>query len=63
MLSARQQDRREVPLMTITGSKDARELTAQQLVALLEQFASAQTVTDVNVAAGIALNELTGVDD
>jgi hypothetical protein len=49
--------------MTITKSKDACELTAQQLVALLEQFASAQTITDVNVAAGIALNELRGVDD
>jgi hypothetical protein len=49
--------------MTTTKSNDARELTAQQLVALLEQFASAQTITDVNIAAGIALNELRGADD
>jgi hypothetical protein len=48
--------------MSITRSKDARELTAHQLVALLEQFASAQTITDVDVAAGIALNELRGAD-
>jgi hypothetical protein len=38
-------------------------LTTEQLDALLERVAAAQTVTDVNVAAGIALNELRGADD
>ncbi len=38
-------------------------LTALELTDLLQRFASAQTVTDVNIAAGIALNELLGIDD
>ena len=41
---------------------NAAPLTAEQLAAILERFASAQTVTDVNIAAGIARNELLGVD-
>jgi len=38
-------------------------MTAEQLDALLERLTVAQTVIDVNIAAGIALNELRGVDD
>jgi hypothetical protein len=37
--------------------------TKQQLADLLEQFATAQTVTDVNIAAGIVLNRLRGLDE
>jgi hypothetical protein len=33
-------------------------MTPEQIKELLERLASAQTVTDVNIAAGIALNEL-----
>jgi hypothetical protein len=33
-----------------------------ELVDLLKRFACAPTVTDVNIAAGIALNELLGID-
>ncbi len=42
---------------------EAASVTTEQLAAILERFVSAQTVTDVNIAAGIALNELRGVDD
>jgi hypothetical protein len=42
---------------------EAAPLTAEQLDALLERLASAQTVTDMNIAAGIALNQLRGADD
>jgi hypothetical protein len=38
-------------------------MTPEQIKELLERFASAQTVTDVNIAAGIALNELLDADD
>lgn len=41
----------------------AASVTTEQLAAILERLASAQTVTDVNIAAGIALNELRGVND
>ena len=42
---------------------NAYEITAQELVALLERLASAESITDVNIAAGIALNEVLGVDE
>ena len=42
---------------------DAAPITTEQLVTMLERLAAAQTVTDVNIAAGIALNELRVVDD
>jgi hypothetical protein len=35
----------------------------QILSDLLQRIATAPTVADVNVAAGIALNELSGVDE
>jgi hypothetical protein len=38
-------------------------LRLEQLATILERLAAAQTVTDVNIAAGIALNELRGADD
>jgi hypothetical protein len=38
-------------------------MTPEQITALLESLASAQTIEDVNIAAGIALNELRGIDD
>jgi hypothetical protein len=48
----------------LEGRHDDRvPLTIQKFATLLERFASAQTVTDVNIAAGIALNELLGIDD
>jgi len=40
--------------------KHAREITVQEL---LERLASAESITDVNIAAGIALNELRGIDE
>jgi hypothetical protein len=41
----------------------AARVTTVQLAAILERLTVAQTVTDLNIAAGIALNELRGVDD
>jgi hypothetical protein len=41
----------------------AAPITTEQLAAILERLTVAQTVTDVNIAAGIALNELCGIDD
>jgi hypothetical protein len=38
-------------------------LTTKRLAELLERLATAQTITDVNIAAGIALNEVLGIDD
>ncbi|MGZ3391532.1 MAG: hypothetical protein ACXVCF_18320 [Isosphaeraceae bacterium] len=38
-------------------------LTTEQLAAILERLTVARTVTDVNIAAGMALNELRGTDD
>jgi hypothetical protein len=38
-------------------------LTTEQLDALLERLTAAQTVADINITAGIALNELRGIDD
>ena len=43
--------------------RDTAPMTGHELVDLLERFASAVTVTDVNIAAGIVLNEVLGVDD
>ena len=37
---------------------NANEITTQELVAVLERLSSAENITDVNIAAGIALNEL-----
>jgi hypothetical protein len=42
---------------------DNAPITTEQLAAILERLTVAQTVTDVSIAAGIALNELRGVDD
>jgi hypothetical protein len=41
----------------------AAPVTTVQLAAILERLTVPQTVTDVNIAAGIALNELRGADD
>jgi hypothetical protein len=41
----------------------AAPIRTEQLAAILERLTVAQTVTDVNIAAGIALNELRGIDD
>jgi hypothetical protein len=41
----------------------AASVTTEQLAAILERLTVTQTVTDVNIAAGIALNELNDVDD
>jgi hypothetical protein len=41
----------------------AAPITAEQLATILERLAVAQTVTDVNIAPGIALNELRGLGD
>jgi hypothetical protein len=45
-----------------TAKHIAAPLTTEQLAAILERLVFAQTVTEVNIAAGIALNELRGVD-
>jgi hypothetical protein len=42
---------------------NAHEITARELVDLLERLASAASITDVNIAAGIALNEVLRVDE
>ena len=42
---------------------NAHAITALELVALLERLASAANITDVNIAAGIALNEVLDVDE
>jgi hypothetical protein len=44
-------------------ASECSPLTVQEFAHLLERFASAQSVTDVNIAAGVALNDLVGVDD
>jgi hypothetical protein len=48
-------------------SNHTRELdapiTVRELADLLERFASAPTVMDVNIEAGIALNKMLGIDD
>jgi hypothetical protein len=46
-----------------TAKHTTAPLTTEKLAAILERFAAAQTVVDMNIAAGIALNELRGVDD
>jgi hypothetical protein len=46
-----------------TAKHTAALLTTERLATILERLAAAQTVTDVNIAAGIALNELRGADD
>jgi hypothetical protein len=49
---------------TMQGTEhNAAPLTAEQLAEILERLATAETVTDVNIAAGIALTELRGIDD
>jgi hypothetical protein len=40
-----------------------RELDRREILELLERLAFAESLTDVNIAAGIALNALVGVDD
>jgi hypothetical protein len=42
---------------------EAAPLTAEQLDALLERLASAKSIADVNIAAGIALNEILDLDE
>ena len=46
-----------------TAKHTAALVTTEQLATLLERLAAAQTVTDVNIAARVALNELRGADD
>jgi hypothetical protein len=53
--------RREEPMKT--AKHTTAPLTTEKLAAILERFAAAQTVVDFGIAAGIALNELRGVDD
>jgi hypothetical protein len=47
----------------IHGRREPAPFTTEQLASPLDQFATAQTVTDVNIAAGIALNKVLGIDD
>jgi len=46
-----------------TAKHTTAPLTTEKFAAILERFAAAQTVVDLNIAAGIALNELRDVDD
>lgn len=46
----------------MASKHESAPLAEQELADLLEKLANARTVTDVNIAAGIALNALHSID-